>query len=311
LNPPFPFFGEIMALTAAFIFAWTSVFFTTAGRRLGVTTVNLMRLPGAALCLGTMHLALKGTFWPEGLVWQDQVWIGLSGVIGLAIGDSALFKAFTLIGPRRSMTMMALAPVYTTIIAWGVLGEYLNVWGILGIVVIIAGVMTATLGKGNGLGEFGSLPRSVLKTGILFALVGSLGQGLGSVLAKMGMTGASAGGAGVDPLGATLVRLVWATVFYWLAVVPRLDFSKTLHALGDRKGVGALAIAILMGPFISVWISLVAIRHTEAGIAQVLLGMVPIFVVVPAWIVYRDRPNPLSLLGILVAVGGGALLFLR
>jgi drug/metabolite transporter (DMT)-like permease len=39
--------------------------------------------------------------------------------------------------------------------------------------------------------------------------------------------------------------------------------------------------------------------------------MVPIFVVVPAWIVYRDRPSPLSLLGILVAVGGGALLFLR
>ena len=300
-----------MALLAAFIFAWTSIFFTTAGRRLGVTTVNLLRLPGAALCLGCMHLVLKGTVWPAGLAVQDQVWIGLSGVVGLAVGDSALFKAFTMVGPRRSMTMMALAPVYTTIIAWGLLGEHLNLWGILGIVVIIAGVMTATLGKGNGLGEFGRLPPKVLKTGILFALIGSLGQGLGSVFAKMGMTGPSSGGAGVDPLGATLIRLTWATVIYWLAVVPRLDVRGTRDALRDRKGVGALGIAILMGPFISVWISLVAIRHTEAGIAQVLLGMVPIFVVVPAWIVYRDRPTPLSLAGIVVAVGGGALLFLR
>ena len=300
-----------MAVLAALIFSWTSIFFTTAGQRLGVTTVNLLRLPGAALCLGSMHLILHGSIWPVSLTWQDQMWIGLSGVAGLAIGDSALFKAFTLVGPRRSMTMMALAPVYTTIIAWGILGEHLSPWAISGIIVVIAGVMTATVGKDNGTGEFGELPRKVLKTGLLLALVGSLGQGVGSVLAKLGMTGASSGSSGVEPLGATLIRLTWATVFYWLAVIPRLDLRRTLNGLSDRRGVAALVVAIFMGPFISVWISLVAIKNTEAGIAQVLLGMVPIFVVVPAWLMYRDRPSPLSLFGIAVAVVGGALLFLR
>ncbi len=311
MNPSFPYFGESMAVLAALIFSWTSVFFTTAGQRLGVTTVNLLRLPGAALCLGFMHLILYGGFWPAGLAWQDQMWIGLSGVAGLAIGDSALFKAFTLVGPRRSMTMMALAPVYTTIIAWGTLGEHLSLWAIAGIIVVIAGVMTASVGKDKGTGEFSELPRKVIRTGLLLALVGSLGQGVGSVLAKLGMTGASSGSAGVDPLGATLIRLVWATAFYWLAVVPRLDIRDTLRGLRDRRGVAALSVAIIMGPFISVWISLVALKNTEAGIAQVLLGMVPIFVVVPAWLVYRDRPSPLSLFGIAIAVGGGALLFLR
>ena len=91
----------------------------------------------------------------------------------------------------------------------------------------------------------------------------------------------------------------------------RLAASGAINGLRDRRGVSSLIVAILMGPFISVWISLVAIKHTEAGIAQVLLGMVPIFVVVPAWLVYRDRPSPLSLFGIAIAVGGGALLFLR
>lgn len=300
-----------MAITAAVIFSWTSIFFTTAGQRLGVTNVNLLRLPGAALCLGSMNLLLNGTVWPQGVAWQDQMWIGLSGVVGLAIGDSALFRAFTLIGPRRSMTMMALAPVYTTMIAWSVLGEHLNLWGMAGILVIIAGVVIATGGKSDQGDRFGNLPRKVLKTGIILALIGSLGQGVGSVLAKLGMTGASSGGAGVDPLGATLIRLTWATVFYWLVVVPRLDVSATRKALRDRTGLRALTVAILMGPFVSVWISLVAIKNTEAGIAQVLLGMVPIFVVVPAWIVYRDRPTPMSLFGIALAVGGGALLFLR
>ena len=154
-----------------------------------MTTVNLLRLPGAALCLGSMHLILYGTIWPADLAWQDQLWIGLSGIVGLAIGDSALFKAFTLVGPRRSMTMMALAPVYTTIIAWSVLGEHLSLWALLGIVVVIAGVMTATLGRDKGSGDFGGLPRQVMRTGLLLALIGSVGQGLGSVLAKLGMTG--------------------------------------------------------------------------------------------------------------------------
>ena len=299
-----------MALLAAFIFSWTSVFFTTAGRRLGVTVVNLFRLPGAAICLAVTHRLVTGTWWPTDLPLQDHFWIALSGVVSLAIGDSALFKAFTLIGPRRSMTMMALAPVFTVIVAWSVLGERLALWALLGIVLIIGGVVTANSAR-TGTGTFGTLSKQVFRLGILLALVGSLGQGLGSVFAKMGMMGTMSGGTGLDPLGATLLRVFWATVCYWVVVLPRQNFADIRQRLQDRRGVGALGVAILMGPFISVWVSLIAIRNTDAGIAQVLLGMVPIFVVLPAWLVYRDRPTVLSLAGIVAAVVGGALLFLR
>jgi drug/metabolite transporter (DMT)-like permease len=299
-----------MALLAAFIFSWTSIFFTTAGRRLGVTIVNLFRLPGAALCLTLTHRVLTGTWWPTDVALLDQFWIGQSGVVGLAIGDSALFRAFITIGPRRSMTMMALAPVFTVIVAWSVLGERLAFWSLVGIVLIIGGVITANSAR-TGTGTFGTLSKPVFRLGILLALIGSLGQGLGSVLAKMGMMGTTTGGVGLDPLGATLIRVFWATVCYWIVVLPRQNLADIRTRLQDRRGVGALLVAILMGPYISVWISLVAIRNTDAGVAQVLLGMVPIFVVVPAWLVYRDRPSVLSLAGIVVAVIGGGLLFMR
>jgi drug/metabolite transporter (DMT)-like permease len=311
LTAPFPHFGEFMALLAAVIFSWTSLFFTTAGQRLGVTTVNLLRLPGATLCLALTHLVIFGRLWPEGLDPMDQLWLGISGVIGLALGDSALFKAFTMVGPRRSMTLMALAPVFTVILAWGLLGEHLGLWAMLGIVTVIGGVIIATLGRENSGGQFSRLPRKTLQVGLLLGLVASLGQGVGSAFAKLGMIEAGAAGGGVDPLGATLVRLSWATAAYWLAVLPRQKIGLLKERLADRRGVQALAVAILAGPFISVWISLVALKNTEAGIAQVLLGTVPIFVVLPSWLVYKDRPTILGLLGIVVAVAGGALLFLR
>jgi len=300
-----------MALLAALIFSWTSVFFTSASQRLGVTTVNLVRLPAGALCLAVSHLVLTGRWWPAEMAAPEHFWVGLSGVIGLAIGDSALFKAFTLVGPRRSMTLMALAPVFTVITAWILIGEQLGVQAIIGTCVVILGVVVATQGKDEGGGQFRALPAKVLRTGFLLALVASAGQGLGSTFAKVGMTGSDATSAGLDPLGATLVRTTWAAALYWLVVLPRQNLRQLGSRLRDQRGVLALMVAILMGPFISVWISLVAIKHTEAGIAQVFLGMVPIFVILPAWVVYRDRPSVYSLTGVIVAVGGGALLFLR
>ncbi len=300
-----------MAILAALIFSWTSVFFTIAGHRLGVTTVNLLRLPAGTLCLALSHLALTGTLWPAGLAWQDQLWLGLSGIVGLAIGDSALFKSFTMIGPRRGMTVMALAPVFTTIVAWSALGEHLHNWALVGMAIVILGVIIASLGHDGGQGRFANLPTKVLRWGLLLALVGSLGQGLGSVFAKLGLTGTSSGSAGVSPLAGTLVRIAWASVAYWIVVLPRQNFHTMREKLQDRRGVAALVTGILMGPFISVWISLIALGNTQAGIAQVLLGTVPVFVVIPAWIVYRDKPSVVSMLGILTAVAGGALLFLR
>jgi len=308
LQTPLPYFGETMAVLAAFIFSWTSIFFTEAGQRLGVRTVNLLRLPIGTLCLALSHLVVTGHWWPRGLSLHDEFWIGLSGVVGLAIGDSALFRSFTLVGPRRGMTVMALSPVFTVAVAWVILGEHLGGRALLGIAVIIGGVMLATLGRDEGGGRFRGLTRKVLRTGLLFALIGAVGQGLGSAFAKLGM---GSSGTGTDPLGATLVRMAWASIAYWVVVLPRTSPRAVRERLRDRRGAMALAVAILLGPFISVWISIVAIKHTEAGVAQVLLGMVPIFVIVPAWLVHHDRPSPRSLLGVLVAVAGGALLFLR
>ena len=302
-----PHFGEIMALIAALIFAWTSIFFTTAGRRLGVTTLNLMRLLGGTVLLGATHLILFGRLWPEAPL-VSILWIGASGIVGLAIGDSALFRAFTLIGPRRGMLAMATAPVFTVVVAWLLLDETLGWQALLGIAVIMAGVMLAVTGKDPGGGDFAYPERRVLIRGYLLGMVAAAGQGFGSAFVKMGMAG---GAVEIDPLSATFVRMVFAWVAYWVVVVPRHDLRALLRPLRDRKGSLNLGLATFLGPYVSVYISILAIRHAEVGVVQVLLGAVPIFVLAPAWLVYRDRPSPMALVGVVVAVAGGALLFLR
>jgi drug/metabolite transporter (DMT)-like permease len=300
-------FGELMALCAAMIFAWTSIFFTTAGKRLGVATLNLMRLLGAVILLGGTHWALSGRIWPEASL-VSILWIGASGIVGLAIGDSALFRAFTLIGPRRGMLAMATAPVFTVVVAWVALGEALSALALFGIAVVMGGVMLAVLGKDPGGGEFADPARALLRRGYLLAMVAAAGQGFGSAFVKIGMAG---GASEVDPLAATFVRMAFAFAAYWLVALPQHGLRSLLRPLRDRRGTLSLALATFLGPYVSVYLSIVAIRHAEAGVAQVLLGAVPIFVLLPAWLVYRDRPTPLALVGVVAAVAGGAILFLR
>jgi drug/metabolite transporter (DMT)-like permease len=304
---PIAHFGELMALLAATIFAWTSIFFTTAGQRLGVATLNLMRLLGAVILLGATHALVTGDLWPQAPL-ASILWIGLSGIVGLAIGDSALFRAFTLIGPRRGMLAMATAPVFTVVVAWLVLGETLGILALLGIAVVMGGVMLAVVGKDPGGGQFADLDRALLRRGYLLAMVAAAGQGLGSAFVKIGMAG---GAVEVDPLAATFVRMAFAFVAYWALALPQHGLRTLLRPLRDRRGSLNLALATVLGPYLSVYLSIVAIRHAEAGIAQVFLGAVPIFVLLPAWLVYRDRPTVLAVVGVVLAVGGGAILFLR
>ena len=63
-----------MAVLAAVIFSWTSIFFTISSQRLGVTTVNLVRLPAGAACLALSHLVITGRLWPADLAMADQFW---------------------------------------------------------------------------------------------------------------------------------------------------------------------------------------------------------------------------------------------
>ncbi|WP_198148174.1 DMT family transporter [Elstera litoralis] len=57
------------------------------------------------------------------LTWDASFWAVLSGLIGLSLGDVALFQCYKMIGPRLgSLIYMSAAP-FTVILGWALLGE--------------------------------------------------------------------------------------------------------------------------------------------------------------------------------------------
>lgn len=296
--------GETVAVAVAFIWAWGSMLFTAAGRRVGSTAVNFVRLPAAVVLLSLTHLILAGRLWPLEARGAPHLWLIASGVVGLAIGDSFLFYGFTAIGPRRTMVAYAVSPLFTAVTAWALLDERLGAPAWLGMALIIAGVMAANVGRDPGGGPFRDLPRGVFRRGVAAGLLGGACQGIGATCAKLGMTA-------MGPLPATLVRMTWGAAAMTAVILLGGRAAPLLGRFRDRRALAQVMGAVVLGPFVGVWLSLVAFRHADTGVAMALIGTVPLAVLLPSWVVYRDKPSLQALLGAVLAVIGGAVLFLR
>ena len=289
--------GEIAALVTAFCWSLTSIQFTLASRRIGSGVVNRTRLALTVIYLSLAHL------WPTHVEPFRWGWLGLSGTTGLVLGDTCLFQSFLLIGPRRGMLMMTLVPVISTLLAWGWLGETLRPVEISAILLAVSGVAWVVSERQQDQ-DAPDEDRRRYGLGILLGLGGASGQALGLVMAKQGLVGDFA------PLSATLMRAMVAVVVIWLSVLVRGRIGETWHAWKDKKAMLPLVGGSLTGPFIGVWLSMVAVQRAQVGIASTLMALSPIIMIPLTRWVFHEKISPRAIVGTVIALTGAATIFL-
>jgi drug/metabolite transporter (DMT)-like permease len=301
--------GQTAAVATAALWTFCAILFASAGRRIGALSVNAYRIAMAVVLLSLAHLVLRGSPWPAASGGQ-WFYMGLSGVIGLALGDFGYFGSLVLIGPRRGVLIMSTAPIFSSVTAYLVLGEVLSAWNLLGIALALGGVVIVILDENIHASEVTPTRRHTVY-GVLCGLAGSLGQGIGLVISKYGMMVAGGKGAApLDPLPATLVRMMVAGAFVWLTVIVSGRLPGVLARRRDAAAMLRTAGGATSGPFLGVWLSMVAVSHTVAGVAATLMALMPVMVIPVLWIVYRQRTSWRGMLGAVATVAGVAILFL-
>lgn len=304
--------GFAAGLVTSLLWALTSLCFAAGGRRIGPTLVNGLRLYVAIVLLTGMAWLTTGDLIP---VINDRQFILLaaSALVGIVIGDQALFTAFVDIGPRLSLLMMSTAPIWAAVLGWIALGEALAWPAVLGISVTIAGVGWVILERPTMKADEREHPHRV--RGIILALVGSMCQGGGMMLSKAGMGhGWLDADAHLAPLPATQVRIAVAIVCMTPVLIARWRFQASRKALPIpprtlKFGLLFTALGAFVGPFLGMWMSLVTADLTPVAVAQTLCSLAPVMILpMVAW--QGDRVSRRAVLGALVAVFGVALLAL-
>ncbi len=292
-----PFGGGLAALTAAFLWALASVWFTRLGSHLSVIEVNFLK-GMLALILLVITLYLSG----GGLQSIPANALGLllvSGVLGITLGATAYLQAVQHLGPRRTLLLATLAPPMVGLIAWGVLGETLAWTAWLGILLTVAGIAWVILERTPD-----SAPAFDLKLGLLFGFLAALSQSVALVLSRVALTRTS-----VDSLQSTILRLAAAVVVLavWSLLRRKPLLSRSVFRAQPHLWA-TLAAATFIGTYLAMWLQQVSISLAPAGIVQTLLSASPLFIL-PIAALQGQKITPRAVLGALLALGGVALLF--
>ncbi len=306
--------GHFAGIATAMLWTGTSISFTAAAKRIGPVAVNGFRIVIALVLLAATHRVINGVWLPQ-LEAGQMLFLAVSGVIGLSIGDQALFVAFMDIGPRLATLVMTTSPLFAVFFGWLVLGEMLSGPAWAGMVLTIGGIAWVVMERSPT--ESGRT-ESHRARGIIMGLLAAACQAGGLLLSKQGMGhGWLPQDQHLDPQAATMVRMFFAAI----GVIPilivhhirqraRRTAGVQTQRIGSRKvGYSFAALGAVFGPFLGVWMSLVATDRAPLGIAQTLCSLTPIFLVPLAAVIYKERISPRAALGAVMAVGGAALLF--
>lgn len=261
----------------------------------------------AIVLLVCAHAVFLGVALPvaTGAQW---FWMGLSGIVGLGIGDFGLFAAYVTIGPRRSVLVQASSPIFASVGAYFMFSDTPSVLSILGIAVTLTGIVVVLLEREEP-SEEKLAAKKRKRWGLFFALVSAMGQGFGVVLSRKGMY-VGAVGAAMNPVSAALIRMLLAGLFVWACTVFAGKLPEVNRAVRNREGMKYTAAGAVVGPFVGMTLSMVAIANAQPGVAQTLMSLMPIFIIPVVWIIYREKTNWRGILGAVVAVVGVAILFL-
>ncbi len=292
--------------------------------RIPVTVVNTVRIALAIILLGATHMLLHGSIWPEMQSQRQLLALAFSGLIGLSLCDQALFTAFVDIGPRRALLCMTSSPIFALIFGVLFLDEHMVWTAYVAIAITVSGIVWVVTERGSVTDEpadavddletGGPVRSRIVLRGFLLAFIAAISQAAGGMLSKIGM------GVGWLPeeqqltaQSATLVRMVFglfgmAPIVLIYVAMARRNASRRQRPRRWTAGLLLTACGTIVGPFLGVWMSLIAFKHSPLGVAQTLCSLSPVLILPFSRYLLRERVTRRAVLGAVVALAGAAML---
>jgi drug/metabolite transporter (DMT)-like permease len=278
---PSPSTSVVAALLAAL--CWTVA--TLLWRRLPAAwTVQQLNLCKTLLAFLLQLPLLALVRWPPafqgGAVWL----LALSGVVGIAWGDSLFFSALRRLGTRRSLTLTAGGPAVTALLGLVTLGEQPRAAQWLGIGLIsLAVVLVARQRPPDGPTGERAAPATIPWAGLALALAAMACGSAGALLARWALRSSDVPAlvAATVRLGAASLALlpVWAKQGLWPAQRP-----------SPLKRWPTMLGATLLGTSLGIMLQQLALKGLPGGLAVALLSTSPVLAL-PFARLEGDRPG--------------------
>ena len=291
---------EWLALAAASLWAIAALISVKPARHLGAFAYSRWRMFLVSLMLAGASLATGG--W-QTLTENALPLLALSGLVGIFVGDTALFACMNRLGPRRSGLLFSCHALFSALLGLWLFGEHLGGWRLLGALLVLAGVMLAILfgRRGNHQQSEWEQVRGSLVVGIALGLTAALCQSLGAIIAKPVMMSGD-----VDAVSASGIRMGSALLAHCALRVVRLPLAMPHHPI-NRQVLGMIGINGFLAMALGMTLILVALRQGDVGMVAILSSTTPVILLPLLWWHSGMRPSLPAWAGALLATLGTAL----
>ena len=288
----------IAALLTTSFFALSIIFAQRSLTQAGQLQANIGRLIVAALALG-IYAHTVGT----GFRSASTGWLLWSGMIGMGLGDLALFMALPKLGSRLSLLItQCLAAPIAAVCEWLWLGTRLTEVEIVLSFVILAGVAFAFMPDRK------NPPKVKLHwTGFVLGLASAAGQGIGAIITRKGsMVALAAGEAQLDGINAAYHRILGGLAITALWFLFRQWQRNWVRPVDQpiKPRYGWVVANAMAGPVIGVSCYQWALATTPSGLVLPIVATSPLLAIPLAWWLEGDRATTRSVIGGGIAVAG-------
>jgi drug/metabolite transporter (DMT)-like permease len=145
------------------------------------------------------------------------------------------------------------------------------------------------------------------KIGFVYGLIGALGQAGGLIFAKFAFEEGN-----INEMVATFIRIFSSAIIMLIGVLIMKRYKNPFSLYkNDVKALSSTMVGTILGPYLGITFSLIAIANTKVGIAATLMSTMPIIMLPIVRYVYKEKLNWQAITGAFIAVAGVAVLFLR
>jgi drug/metabolite transporter (DMT)-like permease len=286
------------ALGAAFLYAWSVTCARRSSAHHGPDLANLGRLLVGIVLVGLV--VVLGDRQPFSAGWG---WLILGGVLGLGIGDIALFHALPRIGVGLTMLLtQCLAAPFALILEYQALGHSPNGAEMLAALVILIGV-------GVALGAPAEGDPADRRTGVWLGVLSAIGQACGAVSTPLTVHACEAAGQTIpDGFAQAFVRLLGGVpvVLLFLLWASRKEglFAKIRRPYAFASAPWWMLMNGIAGPALGVACYQWALTQHPAALVLSVVALTPLIGLVMQWAIEGQRPSWRLWLGGAIAILG-------
>lgn len=292
------FIGEIAALSAALLWAISSVVYSRLGLKIPPLQLNFYK-GIIAIAFISLTLTIQNTAFTN-LSFNTIALLFLSGIIGIGLGDTAYFAALNSIGARRTLLLETSSPAMGALLALVFIEEQLTSGAWCGILLTILGIAWV-ISERNPVNKI-----TVSRKGIIWGILAAIAQAIGSVVSRFALIQSN-----ISPLESTLIRLLGGTlIVFGLLFLPTNNRQMQIKWQLTARSLGIIAIAAFGSTYLGIWLQQTALKFSPTGIAQTLLATSPLFIL-PLVTLRGEKISLRAILGVLLSLGGIAFMFQR